>query len=229
MEKIVAMDMAKIHGQSTLNMEGKIEKPKAKPKAKRKVTKKDEEMVKQLVGNNKVKQEDEEQREPLTSTERAQIIRKLGKYFKEFGSQIPWKLPPSLGKKSDGELETLLKQVELDLGSSNGLMAIAGLYTQFIGGVELLNEKYDPFGLDLTSKVRLSQVISTPQAQAQLEPILKELAIKYDDYFATGPWQRLLLTTGQLIMTVNAANQGANNKRMNDEVPVSMEEEFADI
>ena len=107
------------------------------------------------------------------------------------------------GKSSVEEIEDEIHYVEQQLGTKDGNMAITLLTTAVAGFEHVTAHHFNPLGLNLTG---LTQV--TRDNQAEFQPILDELVIKYGASMYVGPEMRLLGLMGTMIYTVHAANSG---------------------
>jgi len=107
------------------------------------------------------------------------------------------------GKSSVEEIEDEIHYVEQQLGTKDGNMATTMLVTAMAGIEHVTAHHFNPLGLNLTG---LTQV--TRDNQADFQPILDELAIKYGASMYVSPEMRLVGLLGTLVYTVHAANSG---------------------
>lgn len=107
------------------------------------------------------------------------------------------------GKSSAEEIEDEIHYMEQQLGTKDGNMAITFLTTITAGIEHVTAHHFNPLGLNLTG---LTQV--TRDNQAEFQPLLDELVIKYGASMYVSPEMRLIGLMGTMIYTVHAANSG---------------------
>ena len=206
------------------NMPHKLptEEPKKKKEQKKKephkVTAADEKVARKLAAEDKAKHEIDEKRA---------IVRKVNRYMKKFGDRIDVKLPRGFSTKMKLEdLQEVLQEIELELASAGGVNYVASLYAAGMGFVQDISAMYAA----RTGKQVLA--LSGPAAdvrgsllaqQQEWVPIIEELAIKYERWFAVGPERRLLFFTASLVTMVHRANTVGENLQQNADKPADEE------
>ena len=138
--------------------------------------------------------------------EKRATVRRVQQYIKHFGDKIETKLPRNFGTKMSLEdLKEIERNVELDLHSQGGTEYACSLYEHGIGFLQDMSNYYNPLGLALSGPV--ADLKGTVAAQRSgWVPIMEELAIKYERWFAVGPERRLLFFTASLLTLVHRAN-----------------------
>ena len=137
---------------------------------------------------------------------KSDLVRRVHKYYERFPKQITFQLPKGFGiKMTLEEIQHVVSNVELDLCSAGGFDFVCAGYEQLLGGLQDVSKRWNPLKLALSGPV--ADVKGSVAAQRSVwVPIVQELAIKYERYFAVGPEKRLLFFTVSLIMQIHNAN-----------------------
>jgi hypothetical protein len=151
--------------------------------------------------------------------EKSILVRRINQYYSAFADRITYKLPRNFGvKQTLEEVKDVLRNVELDLHASGSADYACMLYEQGIGMVQDLSKWYNPLKLALSGPK--ADLKGTVEAQRSAwVPIMQELAIKYERWFAVGPERRLLFFTASLITQVHRANVTVAATRAREKEP----------
>ena len=103
--------------------------------------------------------------------------------------------------KTAEEIADELHYVELQLGSATDHSYAGKLFVLAMGGIEQLNNMYNPLNLNLHGLSGAAQ-----QNLPELQPLLDELAIKYGGTMYMPVEYRLCLAVGSLVYTVHVCN-----------------------
>ena len=103
--------------------------------------------------------------------------------------------------KTTEEIADELHYVELQLGSATDHSYAGKLFVLAMGGIEQLNNMYNPLNLNLHGLSGAAQ-----QNLPELQPLLDELAIKYGGTMYMPVEYRLCLAVGSLVYTVHVCN-----------------------
>lgn len=138
---------------------------------------------------------------------KAQMRRKIAKYYLKFPERLSGLKPPSksaLSKMSTTQLEDCLYGIEAELADSNAYPILATGYK----GAAQLAEGMFPAQFHGLSKVVVMHESSVGEDGEDIgwKPIVEELAIKYGEWFSMGPEKRFILYTLQLLSAVSTAN-----------------------
>lgn len=132
---------------------------------------------------------------------------KIRLYFAKLGHLLTLECPASL-PKTDAGIDQLLAAVEAELHSNGGIEKAGMFYVTAVTSVEQITQVFNPLGWQLSGPVaNLSQTVAANRKQ--WEDLVTEFAISNAEYFMVGPGKRLIATTVQLILAVDAANKSA--------------------
>ena len=163
----------------------------------------------------------EEAREQKTAEKKAELVRRIKRYFQRFPDKLKEadiKLPRGFGSKSSyDEVVALHHDVEMALHSGgNGEMLFTGLGF-LVNGVEqmALSRGYTKLSgpnasLSATMHLQHDTLIDT----------LDELAIKYERWLATGPEKRLAMSLFMMTFMVVRANNASEAVREQQDEPL---------
>ena len=138
--------------------------------------------------------------------QKQRLLDKIGKYKSKF-PDLSQRNKVSV-KSSIEELQDELHYIEEQLGEPTDMednyMGL-GLVTAMYGAEYVTENHFNPLNLDLsglgdTVKINLDK----------FEPLLEELAIKYNTQMSVSVEMRLMMLLGTTVMTVHAANKGMN-------------------
>lgn len=138
--------------------------------------------------------------------QKTDLVRRARQYIKNFPNKVQTKLPRNFGVQlSLDEIKDTVHNIELDLNSTNGTEYACMAYEQGIGVLQDVTKIYNPLKLALSGPV--ADVRGAVAANREMwMPIMQEIAIKYERFFAMGPERRLLFFTVSLLMQVHRAN-----------------------
>jgi hypothetical protein len=146
---------------------------------------------------------DEKWQQEQESKEKQQKLDKIGRYRTKFNVN---KRNNVNIKSSTEELDDELHFIEEQLGEPNdmednymGLALVSACY----GAEYVTDNQWNPLNLDLTGLGDTVKLNLT-----KFEPILEEMAIKYNTQLSVPVEMRLAMLVGTTVMTVHAANKG---------------------
>jgi hypothetical protein len=142
---------------------------------------------------------------------------KFGKYLGNFEERID-----KVNSMSRGELETLLQEIKVAVGSRGSSNMFI---TAFITGAGVLENIAPAINMDLEGLQRQIGL------SADFKELLEEVALDCQFIGYVEPWKRLLYNSGQLILALNQSNKNLKKKNLinNAVVPESVRNEFADL
>jgi hypothetical protein len=158
-----------------------------------------------------------------TAAERASLIRKITQYHRAFSDKIkttPAKDLPNLDSCTVEELSALIHDIELDIGGSGAeeiisavLLNASANYGNAAAAFPVLN----PLKLPLWGpKIDMQQ--GTVMMIPAWKPLIMELAIKYERWFASGPELRAAMLFVRTVMMVAQMNK---EEMLREATPVS--------
>ncbi len=145
-------------------------------------------------------------------------LQKIRLYFSKLGHKITVKEPKTL-PKSDEEIDALLASIETQLHSDGGIEKAGLFYVSGCASIEQITQVFNPLGWQLSGP-SVSFAATVAQNKAQWEELVTEFAISNAEWFMVGPGKRLIATTVQMILAVDAANKArtASNKPADDKL-----------
>jgi hypothetical protein len=151
------------------------------------------------------------------------IAARVDKYYSHFGSTAL-----SHRKRRQFTTQTTLEEaqeeeyaIQQELGASSAYDNCASTINWVVDGAE----KVGPMiGMNLRNT---SKVMKDKENQAVLDPEIRELSIKYESWFATGPELRLVNKIIFLLKQVHEANTALDLKRMNQPASNAVEKQMA--
>lgn len=163
------------------------------------------------------------------SEKKAAVLRKITSYMQEFPQRLQGiKIPKTAGERASlEELKMLLADVEHELGKSGSFDYVKQLFVKACEGVEKFNEERHilPYNLTHLGEVAVIQAndfrLEDGTVQhGEMVPLLKEISIKYGDWFSSRVEMRFLVAMAGLMSTVHKINteapavaQKANTKK----------------
>lgn len=128
----------------------------------------------------------------------------------------------SLDQLSQEELEVLLKQIRVTIGSQNSGMYIKTAYFGTLGLIENMAPKFN---------LKLQGLQSVMSMNKQIENVLDEVSLEYESVCYIPPIQRLLLLTGFNIKYLHNMNREKELQEtlLNDKLDSKLIDEFEDI
>ena len=158
-----------------------------------------------------------------TAAERAALIRKITQYHRAFSDKIkttPAKDLPNLDNCTVEELNAIIHDIELDIGGSGAeeiisavLLNASANYGNAAAAFPVLN----PLKLPLWGpKIDMQQ--GTVMMIPAWKPLIMELAIKYERWFASGPELRAAMLFVRTVMMVAQMNK---EEMLREAAPVS--------
>lgn len=158
-----------------------------------------------------------------TAAERASLIRKITQYHRAFAEKIkttPAAELPNLENCTVEELNAIIHDIELDIGGSGAedfisavILNASANYGNAAAAFPLLN----PLKLPLWGpKIDMQQ--GTVMMIPAWKPVIMELAIKYERWFATGPEMRAAMLFVRTVMMVAQMNK---EEMMRENAPVN--------
>jgi len=154
---------------------------------------------------------------PITKVRKGSIASKTQKirlYFHYLSHKISFSEPKSYPQSHEG-LDEILDKIEVQLHGEGGIEKASVMYVTGAGGLQKLMDVFNPLGWDLSGPaVTLQQAVAANEEK--WKDLVKEFAIENASWFMFGPTKRLILTTVQLILAVDAANKMA---RANGQAP----------
>lgn len=198
-------------------------KPKEKKQAPRRVTKAELDAVDQLATASRHQDE---------IARKTQIVRQVEQYYKRCGDRIDYKKPRGFSTKMTlAELEEVQANVEMDLNAHGGQKYAALMFQQGVGFFQDVTVNwFNPLDLALAGpKADLKGTVAV--SEKEWRPIVEELAIKYERWFASGPERRLLMFMASMVMQVHGANTMSDQMQGKEHQPVKAEvkQELDDI
>lgn len=150
-------------------------------------------------------------------------LHKIRLYYAKLGHKITVKEPKTY-PKDDAGIDELLAAIETQLHSDGGIEKAGVGYVTGCASIEELTKHFNPLGWQLSGPVAsFGQTVA--QNKAQWEELVTEFAISNAEWFIVGPGKRLIATTVQMIMAVDAANKSAASVRREDAAPPKLKEE----
>jgi hypothetical protein len=151
-----------------------------------------------------------DEKERKTAREKAELVRRIRRYFKRFPKKLAdVKLPRGFGPKTPyADVLDLHNEVELALHSGgNGAMLAEGVGF-LLNGVENVAASR---GYTKLAGPNASLSATYALQQESLMDTFDELAIKYQRYLASGPERRLATSLFMMTFMVVRANSAASN------------------
>ena len=125
-------------------------------------------------------------------------------------------------------IQANIKAIESELSFNAGENAASQYYIQAMHGIEMLNQMFNPFDLELSKPMPLTAVVA--QNQAIWKDTMTELTIKHAEWFSQSVYSRLAFLTVTMVMQVSKANKAAlPSSPEQDEKAASLAEEFEDL
>ena len=148
----------------------------------------------------------------------ASKTQKIRLYFHYLSHKITFPEPKNYPQSHEG-LDEILDKIEIQLHGEGGIEKASVMYVAAAGGLQKLMDIFNPLGWDLNGPgVTLQQAVAANEEK--WKDLVKEFAIENASWFMFGPTKRLILTTLQLILAVDAANKMA---RARGEVPTAQQ------
>lgn len=135
-------------------------------------------------------------------------------YHKHFGQVLGKHQPINLQKTSPAEVEAIKKETFKEMDRQFGPMLAKQSIGYFAYAFEYFwmtfcfNHPMNPFGAGLHNLTDLGEIMSSPEAQIVMEPLLMEWQIRYPAIFEQPLWVRTLHAFGQICHEVSKRNRG---------------------
>ncbi len=156
---------------------------------------------------------------------KAKILRKINGYQREFPERlVHCKVPKTFGAKATlEELKIHLADIEHELGKSGGFEMVKRGFVVLCGLVEQGQEKFHVLPYNLTHYGKIAEQSLQDRmmpdgkiSEAPMIPLLKEFAVKWDDWFSTRVEARILLEMMGMMAICHKMNTDATmQQRMN--------------